>query len=278
MPETLQIPAGHVVMTTHGSVRHETLQSWTDMRSHSEKQGLTNVRWYTLPGALVDKARNDAVRSLLTDPGAQWLMQIDADMTFAPDALLRLLTTAYGELPHADAIGAYCPLRGDLAIPTIDSGTGTWESHFPGGGPIEVMRTGAAFILVKRHVYEQLSEPWYCLRVPMRPIDALLEVDNFARTKFDGDNPFRNLPSAAWEQLERCAIDDPSCAHSQFTPGEVGEDSNATDKMRNAGFRIFVHTDVVTGHVDTRIIDWRTHKTAVQEQEKQYRLGAGLTA
>jgi hypothetical protein len=276
--ETLRIPSGHVVMTTHGSVRAETLQCWTEMRSHSEKQGLTNVRWYTQPGSLVAKARNDAVRSCLADPGAQWLMQIDADMTFAPDALLRLLTTAYAEMPFADAVGGYCPLRGDLALPTLDTGSGTWESIFPGSGTLEVMRTGAAFILTKRHVYEGLTQPWYALRVPMRPIDAMLEVDNFARTRFDGENPFRNLDSAAWEKLERCAIDDPSCGQGQFTPNECGEDSGACDRMRNAGFRLFVNTDVVTGHVDTKIIDWRQHKTYIEQAEKNQRLGAGLLA
>lgn len=249
-----------------------------EMRSHSEKQGLTNARWYTIPGTLVDKARNDAVRSLLSDANAQWLLFVDGDMTFPPDALLRLLTTAYAEMPYADAVGAYCSLRGDMAIPTIDSGTGTWESVFPGSGVIEVMRTGAAFILIKRHVYERLPQPWYCLRVPMRPIDAMVEVDNFCRIKFDGENPFRNLPSEAWEKLERCAIDDPSCSHDQFIPAEVGEDSNASDKMRNAGFRIFVHTDIVTGHVDTKIVDWKQHRTAISEAEKNQRLGAGLTA
>lgn len=278
MADTIQIPSGHICVTTYGVLRHETAMALMEMRSHSERQGLVNVRWYTLPSALVDKARNDAVRSLLADPAGQWLLFVDGDMTFSPDALLRLLQTAYAELPHADILGAYCPLRGEMAIPTIDSGTGTWESHFPGSGVIEVMRTGAAFILIKRHVFENMSQPWYALRVPMRPIDALLEVDNFCRIKFDGDNPFRNLPSAAWEKIERCAIDDPSCSHDAFVPSEVGEDSGFCDRARNAGFRIFVSTDVVTGHVDTKVIDWTQHKRSVADAEKNQRLGAGLWA
>lgn len=277
-PASINIPVGHVVMTTHGSVRADTVQCWADMRSHCDRAGLHNVRWYLLPGALVEKARNDAVRSLLSDPNAGWLMQIDADMTFQPDALLLLLQTAYGTHQFADAVGGYCPLRGELALPTLDTGSGTWESIFPGSGILEVMRTGAAFILTKRHVYESLKDPWYRLRVPMRPIDALLEVDNFARIKYDGHNPFRDLPSAAWERLEQCAIQDPSIAQDQFIPAEVGEDSSICDRMRNAGFRIFVHTDVVTGHVDTKITDWRQHKTAIETAEKNQDIGAGLWA
>lgn len=278
MADTLTVPAGHVCVTTYGAIRSETVQSLMETRSHCEKAGLVNVTWRFVPGTLVDKARNDAVRGLLSDPNAAWLLFIDADMVWQPDAVLQLLTTAYAESPWADVVGGYCPLRGDMALPTIDTGTGTWESHFPGSGTLEVMRTGAAFILVKRHVYQTLKEPWYALRVPMRPIDAMLEVDNFCRIKFDGENPFKNLPSAAWEQLERCAIDDPSCSHDQFTPAEVGEDSGFCDRARNAGFRIVVNTNIVTGHVDTKIVDWKQHRAAINDAAKNQRLGAGLTA
>lgn len=263
-------------VTTYGPIRHETAQCLMEMRSFSEKQGLNNVGWTMMPGTLVEKARNDAVRSMLRNPGADWLMFIDGDMTFEPNALIQLLQTAYAILPHADIVGGYCCLRGELALPTIDSGTGTWESHFPGNGPIEVMRTGAAFILTKRRVYEALQDPWYRIRVPARPVDFLLEVDNFARQKFDGRNPFRDLPNREWERLERCALDDPSI--TEFVPGEVGEDSGHMDRARNAGFRIFVNTDVVTGHVDTKITDWQQHKKAIENMEKQQRLVAGLLA
>lgn len=275
MADTLTIPNGHVCVTTYGVLRHETAMALMEMRSHCEKQGLLNVRWYTVPGGLVAKARNDAVRSLLSDPNGAWLLFVDGDMTFSPDALIRLLQTAYGTHPHADAVGAYCPLRGELALPTIDTGTGTWESVYPGSGVLEVMRTGAAYILTKRHVYESLKDPWYALRVPMRPIDAMLEVDNWARIKFDGANPLRDLPSQVWEKLERCAIEDPSVSANQFTPAECGEDSAACDRMRNAGFRIFVDTNVVTGHVDTKIVDWHQHKTAMENVVKNQQIGAG---
>lgn len=275
-PQPLAIPSGHICVTTYGVLRHETANCLLEARSHSEKQGLNNVRWYTLPGTLVEKARNEAVRQLLADPNCGWLLFIDGDMVFPPDAILRLLQTAFGEVPHADIVGAYCPLRGELALPTIDTGTGTWESWFPGSGTVEVIRTGAAFVLAKRRVYETLKDPWYRLRVPSRPVDFLLEVDNFARCKFDGKNPFRELPGREWERLEQCAADDPSSADLNFTPAEVGEDSGFADRARNAGFRIFVATDIAIAHVDTRMTDWRTHKEAMEKIERNQRLLAGI--
>ena len=248
-----------------------------EMRSFSERNGLNNVSWEMMPATLVEKARNDAVRNMLRR-GSQWLCFVDGDMTFPQDALLGLLKAAYFDMPFADAIGAYCPLRGDLALPTIDSGSGTWESWFPGSGAIEVMRTGAAFILIKRHVFEALQDPWFRVRVPARPIDFMLEMDNFARIKFNGRNPMRDLPGEPWEKLERCAKDDPSIAPENFTPTEVGEDSSWCDRMKNAGFRLFVHTDIACGHVDARILSWVDHKRAMDERDRTQRLYAGVTA
>lgn len=274
-PQQLQVPAGHFCITTYGQIRGETAQSVWDIRSFSERNGLNNVRFYTMPATLVEKARNEACRELLRDPNGGWLMFMDGDMTAQPDALLQMLQTAYG-MPHIDVLGGYCNLRGDLALPTIDSGTGTWESWFPGSGVVEVMRTGAAFLLVKRRVLEGMKDPWFRLRVPARPIDFMAEVDNYCRIKFDGQNPFRGLPGSEWERLEQCALEDPSVVAENFTPGEVGEDSGFADRARNAGFRIFVSTDIVTGHVDTKIVDWRQHKEAIEKIEQQQRYVGGM--
>lgn len=235
------------------------------------QHGVTNVKYDVIPGGLVDKARNDAVRQMLALKEAQWICFVDADMTFQPDALLRLLQAAYHTTPFYDAVGAYCQLRGGAALPTIDTGTGTWESWFPGSGIVEVIRTGGAGILIKRHVFERMPQPWFALRVPMRPIDALLEVDNFARIKFDGRNPFRG---PQWDVLEQCAMDDPSI--QQFTPGEVGEDSAFCDKMRAHGFRIGVDTGTAFGHLDEHEITAMDHKKAVDDQDRQRSLAVGL--
>lgn len=242
-----------------------------EMRSHSEKQGLTNVGWSMIPGTLVEKARNDAVRAMLAsfNGQAQWILQVDGDMTFEPSALQRILVTAFGSAPWADVVGGYATLKGDMGLCTIDSGTGTWESHYPGRGVIEVMRTGAAFLLCKRHVFQRVAEPWFRTRAPGRQLDMLLEVDNFCRIKFDGKNPFRNLPGLWWEKLERLASEDPSARPGAFVPAEVGEDSGFCDRARHAGLRIAVDTDIEIGHIDTTIANATTHKRKMAEFEAQ---------
>ncbi len=273
-PGQFQVPPGLLVVPTFGHMTMQTVTSLMQMQQFNLTNALQNVAYEMIPGSLVAKARNDAVRKMLSLPQAQYICMIDGDMLFQPDTLIKLLQTAYLTHPAFDVVGGYCNLRGGVCLPTIDTGTGTWESHYPGSGIMEVMRTGGACLLIKRHVFEMLPQPWFALRVPKRPIDAMWEVDNFARIKFDGKNPFRGDPARFWEKLEQCAIQDPSV--SQFAPAEVGEDSSFCDAVRAAGLRIAVNTDVVLGHVDTKVITWEDHKKAMDENDAQASLACGV--
>ena len=273
--DAIAIPPGVVCVTTWGKVEGAMAQAKEEMRAYSERQGLQNVGWTTVPGTLVEKARNDAVRIMLSafEGHARWLLFVDGDMVPPADALIRILTTAYKTHPWADVVGAYCALRGEMALPTIDTGTGTWESIYPGRGVLEVMRTGAAFVLIKRHVYERLKEPWYRTRSTMRALDFMLEVDNHARIHCDGRNPLRDHP--AWKKLEDKASADPS-AHT-FTPIEVGEDSNFCDRVKQAGMRIVVDTNLEIPHLDTTIATWRKHKEAMEKLQTQWLQAVGVS-
>lgn len=266
--QQIDIPPGVCVVTTFGVLRQEMTQSLMEMRSYSESIGLKQVSYQMIPGVLVEKARNDAVRSMLGafEGKAGWLLFVDGDMIFPPQALQHILTTAYQHVPFADVMGAYCTLKGEMALPSIDTGTGRWESHFPGRGPLEVIRTGAAFLLIKRHVFERLPQPWFRVRAQQRPLDALAEVDNLARCQLDGTNPFRDLPGQPWEKLEQWAVNDPSA--NQYAPIEVGEDSGFCDKVRAAGMRIFVDTNLEVRHVDNIIAGWDRHRDKVRESER----------
>lgn len=270
MTDQVSIPPGSVTVTTFGSIRGETAKCLMDMRSFAEEQGLRNCSWDMVPGGLVEKARNDAVRQMLAR-GQQWVLFIDGDMVFARESILQMLTFAFSPGCPADVVGGYCTLKGEYKLPTMDTGTGTWESHYPGNGPVEVMRTGAAFLLCKRHVFERLPDPWFRMRVPARPIDFMAEVDNWARMKLNGQNPFRGLPGGPWEKLEELARTDPTSHKPNFVPAEVGEDSGFCDRVRNAGLRIFVHTDVIVGHLETVTSGWAQHKEAMDKLQVQQR-------
>jgi hypothetical protein len=242
----------------------------------------------------VDKARNEAAKQMLANGNLKYLMFFDADMNAHPDFIQRMLMTAFvqqwqdaqgnvwGGTPWADVIGAWCPLRGAPYLPTIDTGTGTWEPTDTGDGPKEVIRTGAACVLMKRHVFERLEYPWYGVRPAPRAIDVFVEIDNFARCKMDGKNPLREHP--AWDVLETAAKQDAATQRSRGQQGlantisSVGEDSNFCDRVRAAGMRIVVNTDIVIEHMERRPITAADHNKAMRESERVVRLAAGITA
>jgi len=275
-PQQIQVPTGLIVVTTYGSITQQTAQCLMDARSVCEKNGLVNLAWRMIPGTLVEKARNESVRQCLRE-NFGFLIFIDGDTTFDPNAILAIIQSAYGELPQADAMGAWVPLRGELALPTIDDGTGTWNSWYPGSGIVSVMRTGGAFLLVKRHVFEAMKDPWFRMRVPARPMDFMGELDNWLRIKFDGKNPFREHGDT-WARAEKAAQDDPSIVVENFIPVEVGEDSGFCDRAKLAGFNLFVNTNIACGHVDAKVLTWADHKKAMQDAEKWQRLACGLLA
>lgn len=275
-PTEIQVPGGCVAMTSYGSVQSETLSCWGAMREATTRAGL-NVEYIVVPGSLVDRARNNAVMSFLQmQPARGWLLFVDGDASFDPNALNQILAFAYGEGKIADAVGGYCTLRGEPYLPTIDTGTGTWESVLPGQGPVEVMRTGSAFILLKRHCFEKVPGPWYGTRNPMRAIDALMEVDNFAHTRFDGKNPLAD--TVEWQTLLKCALDDPSTRAPMSPTAFVGEDSNWCDLMRFHGLRIFVHTDIEVHHVDKVIRSAKDHRECMEKVETMTRTLVGAKA
>lgn len=269
---TNPFPPGFCAMTTHGTLQQEMVGATLEMRGLCEREGI-QAKWEMVHSPFVEPARNSAVKQMLTTP-AQWLLFIDGDCIFPPTALRDLLQFAYRDLPAVDMVGAYNPLRGFPHLPTIDTGTGTWESQLPYGGPVQVMRTGSAFVLIKRHVYEHMTDPWYGLRNPMRPIDAMTEVDNWALQRFDGKNPLKEHP--AWATLFQCAVDDPASRKRPDPGAFVGEDSAFCDRARLLGFQVWVHTDIECQHVDRRVITAGDHRTAIQGMENRHKAFCGV--
>ncbi len=262
---------GMIVMTTHGSIRSETADSWGNMRDHVARLDWKDaVEWEFIGQALVDKARNEASHKLLKSKN-QWLWFLDGDMQWTPDLFDRMLMCAYEERKDADIVGGYCNLRGEPYSPTIDRGSGLWESHDAFVGAVDVMRTGAACLLIKRHVLERMVAPWFEVRMAGRPVDYMAEVDNYARQKFDGDNPWQN--DTKWQQLLQCAREDSVGKAAAPTAWEryanVGEDSGFCDKAKALGFTIVVQTNAVCKHIDTRAIGPEDHMKIVKRAREE---------
>lgn len=274
----IAIPPGVIAVTTYGPIRAETAASLLEMRAFAEGKGLKNIHWTFVYGNLVDKTRNEAVQALLASQG-QWLWFIDADMQFAPDLIEHMLLCAFGTHQDADIVGGWCPLRGEPYLPTIDRGSGTWEPTDAGSGPVEVIRTGGACLLVKRRVFEHMEYPWFGVRHAGRPLDAMCDLDGFARQRFDGRNPFEKLPE--WRKLFECARESAAQGFDpKASPGwnlsTVGEDSAFCDKAKALGFKIVVQTNAVCNHVDRKIITPADHASAMKALRAREKAASGI--
>lgn len=280
-----QVPPGCIAFTTYGPIEATTFQSSIEMRAQAERMGLTNINWITVPGHLVDKARNEACRAALK-AGSSWLFFIDADMSFEPNLLEIILRTSFGDpgTRDFDIIGGWAQLRGSPYIATIDKGSGTWEPMDAHIGPLEVIRTGGACLLIKRHVLERMAYPWFGTRAAPRPLDTIAELDNYTRIKFDGKNPFSEHP--AWDLITKCAAEDggkqrqDALSQNAMQPGwdvsTVGEDSGFCDRAKALGFRILVQTDAVTHHLERRPITPDMHNAAIKEVFRNQALMCGV--
>ena len=254
---------------TTGAVRPQYAQSLSNMRDFNTRQGYTAVEYKQFPAVLVESGR-DAIVAHALRHDYDWIMQLDADAApFSQDALLRMLKTIYSDEPRIDVLGAYAQLKGGVNFPTIDTGTGTWEEHYPGEGILKVIRTGCHFFIAKTDVFKIFGPPWFRTRLPPHAARAMMEVDNFARRTLDGENPFAD--STEWFTLLKEAR---SAVGEDGTT--VGEDSSFFDKLNALDRYVAVDTDLVVGHIDDKIISPQDFIDAIDKRNRSMRMMMGV--
>ena len=133
-------------------------------------------------GPRIARARNDIVRTFLSSPecdDVKWLLMVDSDMAWEPEAIAALFEGMYGEdgkILHP-VIGGLCFAGGNGFIaPTmyrvVDPNTNdgdpiTYVSDWVEGEVVPVDATGAAFLLIHRGILEALATlhaepyPWF---------------------------------------------------------------------------------------------------------------------
>lgn len=254
-----------------GQVEADFALAREEMRAWMTAQGFSNISWEVFHCVLVENGRDMAAARAL-ELGCDYLLQIDADAApFAPDSLVRLLDDIYFKLPDADAVGAYCQLKEPPHFPTIDTGSGTWETHFPGEGILPVIRTGGHFLLTKTSAYRRFPAPWHRTRMQSRSTDLLRDFDTFCRTTLGGWNPW--AAESEWKRLVDKAAEE---AASLPGPKPVGEDSGFCDNLLFHGGQLYVDTDVVVGHITRVQIQPQDLRNQIAHREHRIRLACGI--
>lgn len=113
------------------------------------------ISWQVIEGSILPSQRNELVQRMLGD----WILFIDSDMSFQPDAIGRLVKVR--EEHDLDIVGGLCFQRKEPYQPTLymreqpTSGGYSflekWDTDL-----VEVDATGFAFILIHRRVFERM--------------------------------------------------------------------------------------------------------------------------
>ena len=116
-------------------------------------------------GPSLDRGRNALVRTFLDLPaGATHLLMVDADMTFDMNAAERLLDR------DLELVGGLCfGINSEVGIfPTIfyagpegPVNPYTGRTPLPDSPLVQVDATGAAFLLIRRDVLEEIGDGWF---------------------------------------------------------------------------------------------------------------------
>ena len=252
-----------------GSVKPQFHAALSNMRDFNTRQGYTNIEYRQFPAVLVESGRDQVVAHAMNEK-YDWIMQLDADAAqFPQDSLMRMLKTIYVDEPQIQVLGAYAQLKGGVNFPTIDTGTGTWEEHYPGEGILKVIRTGCHFFLAKTQVFHLFGPPWFRTRLVPHPARAMMEVDSFARRMLDGENPLTDRME--WFTLLKEARNLPG-----EDPNAVGEDSSFFDKLNALDCYVAVDTDLVVGHVDDKVIMPNDFIDAIKKRNKSMKMMMGV--
>lgn len=163
-----------------GSMDSRFVHSLLELLSYDASGSRHVADWMLMEsGPLIWMARNKIIETWLESRGTEWLLFLDVDMVFRPDAVDRLFDVADPE--RRALISGLCPVGGRgadfcsnvfYADPPI-VGDGPIELDFTrqytalllsdalnatNGGAVRVDATGAAFLLVHRNVATAVAE------------------------------------------------------------------------------------------------------------------------
>ena len=118
-------------------------------------------------GANVAHNCNALVKELLTKPDFEWLWIMGDDHGFSEDVLLKLLARQVDiVVPIVSRRGA--PFQTVLyKVAALDASTyltyswGDLTRDYPAGGLIQVDAAGSAGMLIRRHVFSLIEDPWF---------------------------------------------------------------------------------------------------------------------
>lgn len=212
-------------------------------------------------GPLLSAGRGVLVGQFLEQTDADILVMLDDDMSFNPSHIYELvdvLVRCREKDPSIGAVGGLAFIsnhpRLNTPLPNI------WVPHpqrdyemlhmteFPADTLMEVGSTGGACVAIHREVLQL-----------------------FATAKI---NPFHHVPKVDWLRLAKTVqgIDDPDeaaelCRQVIWDADQYGEDMSFFMRVRDAGFKVLVHTGIVFDHSKSTLLGLEEYHRAVERHK-----------
>jgi len=224
---------GTIGMPVRDSIKSATAVSWllTDPNFMGRGEWVAKQ---IIQGNILTYQRNELINRMDGD----WIIFIDDDMTWQPDAIRQLVETQ--KTTDADIVGGLCFQRGAPYQPTLyyeRNGLYTFAEDWEEGEILEVDATGMAFALIHRRVFDRLM--------------AHFANDSFP--SLEERQAFRPIPFFRWEE-------------------QYGEDFLFCREAKEAGCRIVVDTSIEIGHITEVEIKkehfWREMALRPKEQQQ----------
>jgi hypothetical protein len=217
-PAVAQKCVGTIAMVTRDMVAAQTTISWLmDDRSYLGP-GEYTMR-FIIQGNVLVHQRNECIQKMDGD----WILFIDSDMVFQPDAVKKLIETQ--QKFDLDMVGGLCfqrmaPYQPTMYVMAANAEHGyTFIEDWPEDAAVEVDATGMAFSLIHKRVFDMI----------------LRKNTGEGFPDLDHRMGVRPPPFFRWE-------------------GEYGEDFLFCREAKAAGAKIFVDTGVKIGHSGNTII------------------------
>ncbi len=205
-------------------------------------------------GPLLSAGRGVLVGQFLERTKADALLMLDSDMVYSPELIYQhvdLFEKCRSEYPDLGMLGGLAFISSNprnanplpnMWMPGKHDGQFLQVTRYPPDALMEIGATGAACVMIAREVLE----------------------------KFAGEriNPFHHIPLVNWPLLARnVSVMDPAQIEAELRyavwgADQCGEDISFCMRVRNAGYRIMVHTGLKYDHAKSTLLGEQEFRTA----------------
>lgn len=258
---------------TFGAVYGDTIDSWYFnsvidllMKPPPPGFGWANASVGVRSGPLLAAGRGHLIGNFREHTDGDCLVMLDTDQTFTPERFWELVAT-YKALrdQHAD-VGIVAGVTWMSGHPKLDNplpnfwyqenGRGQFihATTYPDDAIIDAAAVGCSNLVIGRDC-----------------VDAVIHTDTGRQY-----NPFHHMPILNWRALaeDLAAWDDIDkieqvMRNAVLQADQLGEDLSFCVRVRDAGFRILVHTGLEFGHSKNYLLDGDDYRAAVERWKQQ---------